>query len=322
MGEVVLWQHDYRYPLSAYRPSDLLRWAEALPRKKQEGSKLSILLEALRSRMPEYAVSRQRRDFNGKGTKRGEPEERDCIVLTPLSAKEHSGKMWPREVKKVILLSATINFKDIEALGLGDRRVAYIHSPSPIPADRRPFVVYDRGPVARANLVEATANMASYINEVLYPRHRGERGLIHATYQMSELLRTHLIGPQYLFHDRENKKEVYQRYLSTPGAVLIACGMFEGIDLPDDAGRWQVLLKVPWPSLGNPAIASLADRDPEWYTWEAAKTLIQAGGRVSRHETDYGVTYCLDSTFFKLYDNGRQLMPSWFLDCLVDGGEG
>jgi Rad3-related DNA helicase len=318
MGEVVLWQHDYKYPSSAYRPPELLRWAESLPKKKKEGAKLGLLLENLRSRVPEYAVSRQRRDFNGKGTKRGEPEERDCIVLTPLSAREHSGKMWPG-VKKIILMSATINFKDIEALGLSDRRVAYIHSPSPIPAERRPFIVDDIVTVSYSNLSPATETMATYIRDILYPRHVGERGLIHATYSMSQLLRNWLVGPQYLFHDRENKKEVYQRYLSTPGAVLIACGMHEGIDLPDDAGRWQVILKVPWPSLGDPAIAALAKRDEEWYVWQTAKTLIQAGGRVSRHEADFGVTYCLDGTFMRLYNNGQHLLPHWFTDCLVDG---
>ncbi len=277
-----------------------------------------MLLSNLRSRVPEYAVSRQRREFNGKGTKRGEPEERDCIVLTPLSAREHSGKMWP-SVKKIILMSATINFKDIEALGLSDRRVAYIHSPSPIPAERRPFIVDDIVDVSYNNLAVSTETMAHYINNFIYPNHQGERGLIHATYSMSQLLRNWLVGPQYLFHARENKRQVYEQYLSTPGAVLIACGMHEGCDLPDDAGRWQVVLKIPWPSLADPAVAALAQRDPEWYDWSTAKALIQAGGRVSRHEKDFGVTYCLDGTFFKLYDRAQHLFPHWFTDCLVDG---
>ena len=97
--------------------------------------------------------------------------------------------------------------------------------------------------------------------------------------------------------------------------------MYEGVDLPDDLGRWQVITKIPWPSLGDAAIAALAERDPEWYLWETAKTVIQAGGRVSRHENDYGVTYCLDSSFMRLYNEGQHLLPRWFLDCLVDGKE-
>lgn len=319
MGEVVLWQHDYKYPSSAYRPEQMLAWAEKLPPRKQSGTKMSLLLETLRSKVPTYAVSRTKRDFNGKGTKRGEPEERDCIVLTPMTAREESGKMWPREVKKIILLSATINYKDIESLGLSDRRVAYIHSPSPIPSERRPFIVDDIVSVNRSNLDYAVGVIAEYINTQLLERHRGERGLIHATYQMSELLRAKLVDSRFLFHTRENKKEVYERFLRTEGAVLVACGMYEGIDLPDDSGRWQVITKIPWPSLGDPAVAALAERDPEWYTWQTAKTVIQAGGRVSRHEADYGVTYCLDSSFMRLYNDGQHLLPRWFVDCLIDG---
>jgi len=44
MGEVVLWQHDYKYPPSAFTPDKILRWVEGLPKKKQETAKLSKLL--------------------------------------------------------------------------------------------------------------------------------------------------------------------------------------------------------------------------------------------------------------------------------------
>jgi len=153
----------------------------------------------------------------------------------------------------------------------------------------------------------------------LAERHAGERGLIHATYQLAEMLRPHLVGSRYLFHDKWNKKEQYEKYIKTPGSILVACGLYEGINLPDDLGRWQVITKVPWPSLGDPAIKAMAERDEEWYMWQTAKTVIQAAGRICRHENDYGITYCLDSTFLRLYDSGQHLLPQWFKDCLRDG---
>jgi hypothetical protein len=320
MGEVVLWQHDYKYPPSAYTPDKILRWAEGLPKKKQETAKVSKLLETLKSSVPDYSVTRTRREFNGKGTLRGQPEERDCIILSPLHAREEAGKMWPRgSVKKIILLSATINHKDIEALGLTDRKVAYLHSPSPIPAESRPFHIEDTTAVSRATMESSVQKIAAVINNVLTPRHEGERGLIHATYQMADMFRAHLTGPRYLFHTKLNKKEQYAKFLATPGSILIACGLYEGTDLPDDLGRWQVITKIPWKSLGDPAIRAMADRDPEWYLWESAKTTIQAAGRVCRHENDFGRTYCLDKTFHKLYDDGYHLLPQWFRDCLMNG---
>jgi Rad3-related DNA helicase len=307
------------YPTSAYNREQLLQWAERLPPKKKKTVKVEKLLETLKSRHPQYSVSRAVREFNGKGTKRGEPEERDCIVLTPLEVGEQARRLWPPDVKKVILLSATIGRKDIETLGLSGKRVAYLHSPSPIPPDRRPFVVDDIISVNRSNMERAVDVIADYINTQLLDRHRGERGLVHATYQMADLLRSKLTNGRFIFHTRENKKEKYQEYLNSKDGILVACGMYEGVDLPDDLGRWQVITKIPWASLGDPAVSALADRDPEWYLWETAKTVIQAGGRVSRHEADYGVTYCLDSSFMRLYNEGQHLLPHWFLDCLVDG---
>jgi Rad3-related DNA helicase len=319
LGEVVLWQHDYKYPSSAYGRDQLLQWAERLPTKKQKSAKMEKLLNNLRSRTPEYSISRARRDFNGKGTKRGEPEERDCIVMTPLAVGKEASRLWPAEVKKIILLSATIGPKDIQSLGLAGKRVAYIHSPSPIPPERRPFIVDDIVSVNRSNMNHAVDMISTYINTNLVAKHTGERGLIHATYQMADLLRMGLVHPRFIFHNRDNKKEAYQRYLNSKDGILVACGMYEGVDLPDDLGRWQVITKIPWSSLGDPAVAALAERDPEWYIWETAKTVIQAGGRVSRHENDYGVTYCLDSSFMRLYTEGSHLLPHWFQDCLVDG---
>jgi len=319
MGEVVLWQHDYKYPSSAYRPDQILSWAEKLPPKKQKTVKVELLLEQLRSSFPSHSVTRGTREFNGKGTVRGQPEERDCIIVTPLSAKDKAGLMWPqREVSKIILLSATIGPKDVESLGLSERRVAYLHSPSPIGPERRPFHFLDTIAVNRASMNTALPKLAAEILR-LAERHAGERGLIHATYQLAEMLRPHLVGSRYLFHDKWNKKEQYEKYIKTPGSILVACGLYEGINLPDDLGRWQVITKVPWPSLGDPAIKAMAERDEEWYMWQTAKTVIQAAGRICRHENDYGITYCLDSTFLRLYDSGQHLLPQWFKDCLRDG---
>jgi Rad3-related DNA helicase len=95
--------------------------------------------------------------------------------------------------------------------------------------------------------------------------------------------------------------------------------MYEGVDLPDDFGRWQVIAKVPWKSLGDPAIAWKSRENEEWYMWQALKDLIQACGRVARHEKDYGNTYILDSTVNRLLEKAKHLVPDWFRDALNAG---
>lgn len=318
MGEVVIWQHDLKYPSNAYRREQLLSWAEKLSPKKQKTVKMSLLLDQLRSEYPTHSITRTTREFNGKGTVRGKPEDRDCIVITPLSAADKAGMMWPREVQKIILLSATIGPKDIESLGLTERKVAYLHSPSGISPDKRPVHILNTAGVSRASLPNAIHKIAQQVMK-LADRHQNERGLIHVTYQMADMLRPLLKGSRFIFHDKHNKKEQYEKYINTPGSILVACGLYEGINLPDDLGRWQVITKVPWPSLGDTAVKTMADRDPEWYLWQALKTIIQASGRICRHENDYGITYLLDSSFSRLSSGAKHLMPQWFTDCLREG---
>ena len=123
-----------------------------------------------------------------------------------------------------------------------------------------------------------------------------------------------------MFHTNETKGEVYKQFReATEPKILVASGMYEGIDLPEDLGRWQVISKIPWPSLGNPAIKYKMERDEEWYYWETAKIVIQACGRICRSETDRGISYILDSTWQRLYINCQrlELLPKWFTESIT-----
>jgi ATP-dependent DNA helicase DinG len=79
--------------------------------------------------------------------------------------------------------------------------------------------------------------------------------------------------------------------------VLLSPSLREGVDLPDDLLRSQIVTKMPYGDLGDPWTAARRDRDPRWYALETAKALVQAYGRASRHAEDHGVTYILDKQF-------------------------
>lgn len=321
---ICIWQHDYNYPDNMYSNEQVVRWLESgnLSPTKRRHKKMQTLRGAVTHDIPQYVIQRSTRSFNGKGTQRGAPEERDCLLLLPVDISGSPPVFWPSSVRKKVLLSATIGKKDIQALGLDTGRVLYINAESPIPATRRPIVQVPLVSVNRSNIVQSAEIIADYIDTVIVPQHTGQKGVIHASYQLSGILRTHLLGQQYLFHTRENKTSVYDEFRrASPesGTVLIACGMYEGIDLPLDLGRWQVIAKVPWQSLGSPAVKSLSDSDPEWYAWNTLRTLIQACGRISRTVDDYGITIILDSSVGKLFTEYEHLLPNWYRDGLEEG---
>ncbi len=94
--------------------------------------------------------------------------------------------------------------------------------------------------------------------------------------------------------------------------VLLSPSLREGVDLPDDFLRFQIVTKMPFPDLGDPWTAARRQRDPRWYALETAKALVQAYGRSCRHADDHGVTYILDSHFSRFVQRYRPLLPGWF----------
>jgi len=87
--------------------------------------------------------------------------------------------------------------------------------------------------------------------------------------------------------------------------------------LGDDLARWQILLKVPWPSLAEPAIKWKAENDEEWYLNATVKDISQMYGRVCRHAEDLGTTIIMDKSFLKLKQRAEYLMPAWFKEALI-----
>jgi ATP-dependent DNA helicase DinG len=318
---LTLWRHDYRYPSSMWKPEQVQEWIRTLSPAKQKSKKIQALKEAVTYKVPDYTWQRTTEWFNGKGTLRGEPEERECIRLLPVDISKAPPMFWPfSEVRKVVLLSATIGPKDIEQLGLHTRRVCYLSCKSPIPAENRPIVPLSLMSVNRSAILGGeVATLARYIDAITQD-HPEEKGVIHVTYQLSNLLRDHLTDSRYLFHTRDDKADRYAEFRDaapSSGRVLVACGMYEGIDLPEDLGRWQIIAKVPWQSLASPAVKHLAELDPEWYGWECLKTTIQACGRVCRTPTDYGTTFIIDSSWYRLLNETKKYLPEWFTNAIV-----
>lgn len=315
---LTIWGHDYRYPHNMWRYDQIGEWVSGLSPQKQKHKKIDLLREAITYDTPRFVVHRTEMEFSGKGTLRGESEMRDCLKLEPVDIRDAPPMFWPSEIGKVILLSATIGPKDVVDLGLGGRRILYIDCKSPIPPANRPIVLLNIVSVNRNNMVESADLVAREIDQIA-AYHQGEKGVIHATYQMATLLSTRLTGDRYLFHDRHNKQQQYKLFRESTaesGRILIACGMYEGIDLPEDLGRWQVISKIPWGSLANPAIVHMTEKDPESYLWETIKTTIQACGRICRTPTDFGITYILDKSFRRIVEEGSYMLPEWFTDAI------
>lgn len=304
-----IWRHEYHYPENVRTYGQLYSWVVTELEVKPGDKKLSLLKEELETGENQFLVERTREDFRG--------EERDVIKLSPLDVSNHPPILWPeKKVKKLILLSATMNLRDLMDLGLDKRRVMTINTKSPIPKERRPLVYVRDFNLSYKNQETNLPLVAEWISKFL--DENPERGFIHAPYGLAWKLRQHLNHPRFIFHDTKSRQSAFDTYRETEGAVLVASGMAEGVSLNDDLGRWQIILKVPWPSLAEPAIKWKAENDPDFYLNATVKEISQAYGRVCRGEKDWGKTILLDNSFDFLKRRGDKFFPPWLKEAIVE----
>jgi len=239
----------------------------------------------------------------------------EYIYVKPLRV-DKIGKdiLWPDSVKKVILLSATINEEDSAALGLNAKRVAHYKCDSTIPAERRPFMIWGIGSMKYSNRAATTPKIIQGIKK-LSEHHVNEKGIVHCTYDMATKIRATLgHDPRFWFHDKMNKTEMYNKFRAAPGnPILIACGMEEGIDLAFDAGRWQVITQIMRPNIQDLVNKWMMFNNKRFYNWEAVRKIIQQTGRICRDPTDFGITYMLDGDFMEFMGETRSMWPKWFV---------
>jgi Rad3-related DNA helicase len=312
---IKLWQHLFGWPDDLKDEIDLLDWAETTHTGVQSRDKMiQKVVKLLRKEDSDAVLEFDHEEYRGN--------LRRLLKITPLSCRSDKPIFWPKSVKKLILMSATINEYDIYNLGLDERRVMYIECDSEIPANNRPVIPLDIAPIRFHNYDLTIPKIVSEIERIL--DENPKPGVIHCTYEMASRLRQHLgTNSRLHWHSAGNRTTVYNSFIRGDlgnDAVLIACGMSEGVDLAYDKARWQIITKVPYRSLADSKVRENCKQNPHLYAWWAIRTIMQATGRVCRSADDYGITYVLDSNFSRLRKEWQELWPKYYQHSILDRG--
>jgi Rad3-related DNA helicase len=220
------------------------------------------------------------------------------LVIQPISPPRYITKQLLK-ADKLILLSATLIPDDVEEL-VGGKNFMYLDLPSPIPKENRK-IIYKPAPHAMNTQTDPEL-IAAAINKTLeqYP---GLNTIIHVTYGMAEKLYKYL--PEgTLRNTSENKDEVINRF-KLGGGIFLASGCSEGIDLPGDSCRLNIIPILFRLNPTDPVIRKrLGKPDGQiWYNNQVIKTLTQQAGRSTRGIDDHSTTVVLDPALPKLITN-------------------
>lgn len=220
--------------------------------------------------------------------------------------------------KRFLLMSATVISAGVRLRDLGwDASFAEVRMSSQFPAKNRPVVVRPVASMTRAGQENGVGAVVGEVSRIV-DAHDGERVLVHTvSYRLAQTVVEGLrSGSRTVvdYSDAAGRQAALERFLACPGAVLVAPSMERGVDLPGDACRVQIVLKVPLPNLGDKQVSArlYAENGQVWYAMQTAASLMQMVGRAVRSADDYAVCYILDAHFLEWRKRWGHLFPGWF----------
>ena len=94
--------------------------------------------------------------------------------------------------------------------------------------------------------------------------------------------------------------------------MLVGPSLVEGLSFDDDLCRFQIIMKVPYPSLADKFVAAKMKYDNQWYSNTTAISILQGVGRGVRNMSDWCVTFILDGCFLRLFQMSYKMFPPEF----------
>jgi Rad3-related DNA helicase len=352
---LILWKHIHEYPDNIHTHGDVAMWLEA--KVKEDELALQIASEefkAVKAKLKGHSIPHKYRalasqvrelDTNIKKYRQvlaglhrapmnyfiehAEEEYRGelckALKVRPTTLRDLPEVLWPsNSTKKIIMMSGTFDRIDLKDLGLHGRKVVFIKTTNPIPPERRRIIVRNPHNMSYQYQDKNIEKIADQIQGIL-DTHSDTKGMLHMTYGLAKKLRPHIHNKRLMWHTKENKEAVLEEFKRSPESrVMVACGMSEGVDLAGPDFRFQVIVKVQWPSKGDKLIDMLYKKDIERIIWDTVRTVRQQSGRICRGADDEGVTYIIDSAFgnlktkrMGLFQKSKQFWPDDILKAIV-----
>jgi len=250
----------------------------------------------------------------------------ESLILKPLYANRLAEKHLFSAGRYVLMMSGTILGPRVFAknLGIAIEDLGFKRFDSDFPVESRLVHFEPVGSMSFKNIDQTLPKMAAAVVNVAR-RYPTSKGIVHTnsykvTKAIVEALNKAGMSQRVLSHSQEkgSRDQAVARHINTPEpTILVSPSMTEGLDLVGDLGRWQIITKTPYPSLGDEWIKTRLSLDQEWYQLQATLTIIQASGRCVRSREDHADTFILDSDFGKLLNQAGHLFPGWWKQALV-----
>lgn len=231
-------------------------------------------------------------------------------TIRDLSEASMVRKNFLSKVSKCLMMSATLGDVDEFATLMGLEKSEYTgwrlastfdFSKSPIYICKSGWLNYNN---FQNNIDKVVMDCLKICND-LHPNHKG---IIHtSTFTIANKIQDKIyLGlvnnpSRFLFYRTSEEKEklIELQKTSNEPFVVVGPSLYEGLDLKQDQGRFNILVKVPYAGLDD-YLRKKIERYPFWYERNTLEKIVQAIGRTNREVDDWSVVYLLDSGFEKM----------------------
>lgn len=252
--------------------------------------------------------------------------ELEKVTFKPVTVNNYSYLLFGY-TKKALLMSATIlSSENLQRwLGIDEDVLTIRITKSTFPAKNRPIIKHLIGKANKENMHEYLPKVVKELDENIIPDRIRYKGVIHThTNDTAKYILENSKYREFMISNvgHEDRSDMFQKFFDTqPPKIMVSPSMRVGVDLKDNRARWQVLIKTPYPYLGDPQIRKREHRDPEWYNLQTLISTIQTCGRICRSETDWGETLLFDSKFDDLIKRNKSILPEWFSEAIITAAE-
>lgn len=241
------------------------------------------------------------------------------LSLEPIWAYDYLDKYVFSNYDMVFLMSGTILDKSLfcQINGLDVSKASYYSISSPFNVKNRPIYYMPLGKMSYKNKEETFKRYIPYIKKLL-EKYKGRKGIIHTnSFELSNWIKDSIKDPRLVYHNSSDKDDVLRFHKeSKEPTVLVSPSMGTGVSFDNDDARFQIIAKIPYPSLASQKNKLRQKNNPEWYSWKTVSGIVQMSGRPVRSTLDYADTIILDGSFGDVIKYSSHYIPNWVQDAV------
>jgi Rad3-related DNA helicase len=242
----------------------------------------------------------------------------DFVHFAPKWVNLYTEEFLFLDVPKIIMSSASVNEKTASLMGLRNSQCEYLEYPHSFPPESRMLTYIPTVKVRYKMTFEEKLQWIARMDEIIETR-LDRKGIIHTiSYgRASEIIHLSKYADMMIIHSAKDARSTIRRFKSSSRPqILVSPSVSTGWDFPGTECEYQIISKVPYPSISSSLMKARINEDPEYLQYLAKQDIVQMCGRGTRFKEDYCENFIVDDLFPNFNKRYKKFTPAYFQEAI------